>query len=221
MKQSLEGFRREWGSPLPVAECKAHYTAGRDLSIMLTMAKRWKPSKVLELSCAYGDTAVNLAGVLPSESRVFAFDVCREMGTRIPPTSESNHHEILPRSEVGSSIQKAPEGIREKIHLFVARGEDISTFVKATHPYDFAYIDGGHTWRFVANDTKLVLETSTPDAVIVWDDYWDRCPEVRHFLNLLNRRVGNLLVFVEGSKLCYIVLNEEKRRKLQGAVDDL
>lgn len=208
-----------------VSRRSGRWTSGLELESLLTLSARMNRSKLLELSCAEGDTAVALAEANP-EATVFAFDVALELGG-----SDFDHYrssEVRSVDVVGSAIRAAPPSVRERIHFRALPGHDIPRVVRALAPYDLIYIDGRHDWRFVAEDTKLAVYTATDGAVLVWDDYWEHCPEVRHFIDILNGRLGPVtgipngpIKNVEGTRLCYVELHRELRQRLEYAVEDL
>lgn len=228
MIESLNRFEALHG-PIVHPPESGRFTGGMELSLLLTLACRMNRKKILELSCAYGDTAVRLASA-NKEAEVFAFDVAVELGGL-----DFDHYrssEVLSLSQVGSAIKCAPPDVRERIHFRALSGHEIHRVARTLKPYDFIYIDGRHDWRFVAEDTKLAVSTATEEAVLVWDDYWEHCPEVRHFIDVLNIRLGRMtgvkdgpIKNVEGTKLCYIELGlglpSELKQRLEVAVEDL
>lgn len=50
---------------------------------------------------------------------------------------------------------------------------------------DFAFIDGGHSYEIVKNDTEKVLEKLNPGGLILWHDYGPCTPGVFTYLNHL------------------------------------
>ena len=196
------------------------YTVGNDLCVLLTLAVRQKPAqkRILEMYCAWGDTAVNLATACP-EARVFAFDSSREMGGWTAPVESSVA--LLPLANVGQAIIGARGDVRERIAFTVAKAEDLPGLVRLSAPYDMAWIDGNHTWECVLRDTALALEVARPEGVLVWDDYWKHCPDVMEAIDRMNDLTGNRITLVQGTRVCYLHLSESLRLGLSGAVEKL
>lgn len=70
---------------------------------------------------------------------------------------------------------------------------------------DFVFIDAGHTYEFVANDTAHALKMLRPSGVIVWHDYASKSPGVVSLAQEFSQKrplfwvaSTSLLVFVDG-----------------------
>jgi hypothetical protein len=191
---------------------------GENLSVLLTLAESIiRPKKrVLEMYCNLGNTAVALASI-PSAPEVFAFDVCQEL--EVFPLDRSG--EVALRKDVGSVIAQVQPSVRKRITFEVSGASDLKSLYGKFAPYDLVHVDGNHTWRGVAADTKLAVQFVTDCGVIVWDDYWDFCPEVISYVNVLNRRIGDRIVWVEETRMCFIQLQEGEKSILEKAVCDL
>lgn len=191
-----------------------HYTSGKDLCAVLTLAKRHAPAKILEIGTGYGETAARLGDTCP-DSVVHTFDVCREMGgydTRSPFTKR----EVRPQAEVG----RACKG-KANVYPTVLPGNLIAAAVRQQAPYQFAFVDGDHKWRRVVDDTKLALECCADNAMLVWDDYWYYCPEVGRFIDTMNERAGNMICHIGETRICFSPLSAAVRAKMLEEIQDL
>jgi hypothetical protein len=70
---------------------------------------------------------------------------------------------------------------------------------------DFIFIDAGHTYEFVANDTDKAFQMLAPGGIVVWHDYAPKSRDVVTFARDLSRtrplfwvRDTSLLVYVDG-----------------------
>ncbi len=70
---------------------------------------------------------------------------------------------------------------------------------------DFIFIDAGHTYEFVANDTAHAVKMLRPGGVIVWHDYAPKSPGVASFARDFSRKQPlfwiagtSLLVYIDG-----------------------
>jgi hypothetical protein len=216
MKESWDLFQSRFGPIVKGPE--GRYTLHGELAVLLTLAVRRQPRKILEMFTAYGHTACALAAACTT-SEVFAFDVAKELGgydAHSPFVGE-----VMSQKDVGSAILNAPEAVRSRIRLTVRNGLELADHIRVSGPYELVFVDGDHTWRHVADDTKLALELASDDAVIVWDDYSSGCPEVARFIDTLNGRSGDPVILVGGTRIGYTILNEEKRRTMRSAISDL
>ena len=202
MEISLETFKEMFGPPA-FGRLPGKYTSGENLSVLLTLVKFTQAQKVLEMFCNRGDTAAEIAATLHAPS-VFAGDVCRGLER---PLSRSE--EVLPMSEVGSSFGKFGPEASKRITAIAGDRPALEKFYRENAPYDLVYVDGNHTWRGVADDTKLALELVRCGGTVVWDDYWYCCPDVMSYIDLLNRRVEDRIVFVRGTRMCYVTLPDK------------
>jgi predicted O-methyltransferase YrrM len=216
MKQTWSEFEQAFGPVVPGGP--GRYTGGKNLSMLLTLCGKHDPVRILEISTAYGHTSVAIVRSI-SHARVYTFDVCKEYGGY---DSHSPYvHEIMSKDEVGSVIRALQDDSRERIDSVVARAGDLPYEIRLRAPYELAFVDGDHTWRRVVNDTKLALETLTDTGTIVWDDYQEPCPEIIHFIELMNWRTGGLITLVEETRMGYTILTKEKKAKLASALSDL
>jgi hypothetical protein len=71
---------------------------------------------------------------------------------------------------------------------------------------DFIFIDAGHTYEFVANDTDKAFQMLARGGIVVWHDYAPKSRDVVAFARELSRtrplfwvRDTSLLVYIDGS----------------------
>jgi predicted O-methyltransferase YrrM len=64
--------------------------------------------------------------------------------------------------------------------------------------FDLVYVDGSHSYDYVANDTHAAFSIASSSGVIVWDDYQRLWPDVVRYLN---ERVDLKLHRVPGTRL--------------------
>jgi len=51
---------------------------------------------------------------------------------------------------------------------------------------DIVFVDGGHTWEVLSNDSLNAIRMVRPGGFVIWDDYGSHCPDVRDFLDSLS-----------------------------------
>lgn len=200
-------FSQKFGPLIRPGQVKPHYTQGRDLTVLLTLARWKKPQKIAEMYTAYGDTALSLARSNP-QADIYAFDVCREEGGMGPMNQE-----VLPKAEVGSAFRDLPFA---NLHLCVRPGNELGGYILERGPFDLTFVDGNHIAECVVRDTALALAATKQDGVIVWDDYWESSHDVMDVIDELNESAGDLITLVEGTRVCYTILGfDEKQRLVQ------
>ncbi len=62
-----------------------------------------------------------------------------------------------------------------------------SKFTEDNAKMDFIFIDGGHSYQIVKNDTEKSLKILKEDGILVWHDYTPTCPGVFTYLNELSK----------------------------------
>ncbi|MGH7395567.1 MAG: class I SAM-dependent methyltransferase [Candidatus Methylomirabilales bacterium] len=182
-------------------------TWGKNLSVLLTLAARRKPARILELYTAFGHTAVALARAAP-EARIFTFDVSLDLGALPAPGTQRT-------DRVGEMVRASDNSdVRDRIAVTIGREAELPPKVRESGPYGALFVDGNHTFPYVVRDTALALETAEEDAIIVWDDHADHFPDVPRLIALLNLATGDRIVQVGGTWTCYAHLDRELREKL-------
>lgn len=215
MQQNWHDFVKLY--PLVKSPRPGAYTNGNDLAVLLALAAWRKPAKVLEMYAALGHTAANLTLACP-QATVYTFDTCKEYGLWPLP---GNNWEVPTREHVGREIQTLPADAKARCRLGVHPPDDMYKQIAAHGPYELAWIDGNHSWRGVVEDTRVALDTCEEDAVLVWDDYWAPCPETMAFINIMNGRCADCIVYVANSRVCYCALTRGKYKLLKHAIGDL
>lgn len=183
---------------------------------MLTLASLRDGRNIAEIGTAHGDTTLALARVC-SGSRVFTFDVCREL---IGATDSPFDHEIMVRGRVGAAIAKAEPQTQSRITSVVAHPSTLRAEFVEHHPYGLVFVDGDHTWRNVIEDTKVAVNCLEDDGILVWDDY-TTCNEVRSAVDVVNLRCRDKITHLLDTRLCYVHMDAEKRTAFRAALADL
>jgi hypothetical protein len=130
--------------------------------------------------------------------------------------------EILEKHDQGSFIRAQPPEIRTRIHAQLGPvhvGQSLVTMLPVPQ-FGFAYIDGDHRWRSVVEDTKAVVKRIEAGGIVVWDDY-GTATEVGRFIDTVQERIHDGIVFIPQLRFCYAVVTEGLRASLLLAVEDL
>ncbi|MEI8301404.1 MAG: class I SAM-dependent methyltransferase [Chlamydiota bacterium] len=62
-----------------------------------------------------------------------------------------------------------------------------SNFIQEDIKIDFIFIDGGHSYQVVKNDTEKSLKILKENGILIWHDYTPNCPGVFTYLNELSK----------------------------------
>ncbi len=82
------------------------------------------------------------------------------------------------------------------LHHSDSRTFDYSPYKNAI---DFIFIDGGHDFEIVKNDTEKALEMLSEQGIIVWDDYNPNFKDVWKYLNSFSQSHRNVFHIKETS----------------------
>lgn len=121
----------------------------QELYTLATLVKFLKPKNVFEFGTFKGWTLANIHSNLPSSSYVFSID-----------QSPLNPNDSFVKGHLDSANVKILVG---NTYTY-----DFSSFEKKM---DFIFIDGGHDYETVKNDTEKAFKMISDNGVIVWHDY--------------------------------------------------
>lgn len=157
-----------------------------ELVFLCALARKAKPRHLLEIGTFDGNTALQLALNTPPDSRVLTLD--------LPPgavgLSENDEHEVkyiaserrLQRRFLGTAVE-------HKIIQYYGNSltYDFSTFAAEGRP-EFIFIDAGHSYECVRNDSEKALSILAENGYIVWQDYGTCWPGVYQYLVELSHK---------------------------------
>lgn len=147
---------------------------------LVSIAKAIDAKTVFEIGTYNGLTALTLAMNLPTAT-IHTLDLPRGQAPALPLFAHD--HLNLNRFD-GRVFDGRPEAERIVQHLGDSAEFD---FVSLSRKCDLVYIDGAHSYEYVANDTTRAFEIVSGNGVVVWDDYWRRVPDVMRFLRTHRR----------------------------------
>jgi predicted O-methyltransferase YrrM len=131
-----------------------------------------RPKRIFEFGTHRGKTTVNLALNSGEDCEFFTLDL---------PLDQQIGDTMLPLSDADLGIQHGRKlGELYEVHPAV-RTRITQLYCDSakfdSEPYanscDLIYIDAGHTYEYVANDSRHALRMLRRGGVIIWDDY---CP---------------------------------------------
>lgn len=171
-----------------------------DMLYVCAIARHRAAKRIFEFGTYLGRTTYHLA-LSESQPNVFSLD-------------------LDPRIEHPKELKlgKAVRSVLESFQGVFFRGTEAGARVTQLHgdsriydfsPYhrniDFTFIDAGHTYEFVANDTAKAMSMLAPGGAIVWHDYAPKSRDVVRFAHDFSAKhplfwIQNtsLLVYVDG-----------------------
>lgn len=171
-----------------------------DMLYVCAIARHIGARRIFEFGTYLGRTTFHLA-LGKDVSEVYTLDLNPEVD-----------HTSLKLGQAVKSVHKL--GLQG--HFF--HGHECSRHIVQLHgdsrffdysPYrnniDFIFIDGGHTYEYVTNDTSKALEMLGPGGVIVWHDFAPKSPDVVTFAQEFSStrplfwiKGTSLLVYIDG-----------------------
>ena len=148
-----------------------------ELSTLSSIAKFLAPSSYFEFGTYKGWTLANVVLNLPATSKIYSID-------QIPnASSDPRVHSILNASNI---VRLTGNTYDYDFNAFEGK-------------MDLVFIDGGHDYETVKNDTRIAMRLLAPKGVLLWHDYNREHPGVYDFLNELSRELP--LVLIETTSL--------------------
>ncbi len=165
------------------------------LAQIVGLAKAIHASTVFEIGTYNGVTALTLAQNLPTAT-VHTLD----LPPATPPTLSVSESDPGNYSRFS---RRAYEGLPEIARIVQHLGDSATFDFSAQHgACQLVYIDGAHSFDYVANDTQVAFELLGSTGVIVWDDYWRRVRDVARFLDA--SELDHLFRLPESRLVCWL-----------------
>lgn len=137
-----------------------------ELSVLAAAAQKYKPKTILEFGTFDGRTTLNLAANAP-QAKLYTIDL---------PPSETDVRNGRPIR--GKCFLGKPESAQ--IRQLTG---DTFTFDFSPYRADFVFIDAGHTYECIINDTRKALALGP--KIIFWHDYTSHWTGVAKAINEL------------------------------------
>ncbi len=163
------------------------------LAFLVSLAKALDVQRVLEIGTFTGVTALTLTMNLPS----LTIDTLDLPAGKLPALSfAQDDRGYLPSAQRRRVFEGESEAERIIQHEGDSARFDFSALGKT---FDLVYVDGAHSYDYVANDTKAAFHVvSGSVGAIVWDDY---SPGWHGVVRYLNERTDLGLYRVPGTRL--------------------
>ncbi|MEM3484232.1 MAG: class I SAM-dependent methyltransferase [Candidatus Methanomethyliaceae archaeon] len=135
-----------------------------------------RPKIVFEIGTAYGGTTVLMAANLSDDAQISTLDLplgCERRTSCYGPT--------ITDQELGACFRGTVHERKIRQLYGDSRFFDFSPWKGQV---DLVFIDGGHEYEVVQNDTRKALDMISPQGIVVWHDYpsWPGVYRVVHDL---------------------------------------
>ena len=136
---------------------------------LLDIVRELQPEHIVEIGTWNGKRATEFMAV--TNCYYTGFDLFED-ATKETDQAELNvkpHHEMV---EVAKRIEQTGLG-KFALHRGDTK-ETLSKWIEGPdfEPFDFAFIDGGHSVETIDSDYKLIREAISPGGVIILDDHY-------------------------------------------------
>ena len=178
------------------------------LLLLASLAKALEAGVIFEIGTYNGATAFALAANVPAAD-VHTLDLPPGANPSLPINLPDRGNMITFDHRV---FDETPESIRIHQYFGDSASFDFSEFYGRC---DLVYIDGAHSYDYVANDTAQAFLMASKVSAIVWDDYWRIVPDVARYLD---SRKDLDLYRVPDSRLVIWLSSGAHRRLREGSV---
>ncbi len=189
-------------------------------SILVSFVKLLSPLNIFEFGTYMGATSTLFALNSLKDTKVVTLDIDPEDNTL---SKESSTKDILVddrandnylRTEFVNSgaiyINRCDELTKSKIEQIYQDSRTLNLEDKnLVNKFDLIFIDGGHDYDTVKNDTQKALKMSRDDAVIIWHDYRSSIhSDVTTFIDEFSRE--NRVFYIENTMLVFMLKGRYK-----------
>jgi predicted O-methyltransferase YrrM len=147
------------------------------LRVLVAISKTLGAHRVFEIGTFTGLTALTLAANLP-QLIVHTLDLPAASSPALEV--EKNDRLYIPSQPRRRVFEGRPEAARIIQHEGDSGKFD---FLALGRKFDLVYVDGAHSYDYVANDTRAAFNMVADGGAIVWDDYQPGWPGVVRYLN--------------------------------------
>lgn len=153
---------------------------------LLNALLEFKPKDCLEIGTRMGGTAVIFGDYFVQHRRDGMLVTC-DLAEWVQLGGKSvKQLRVYPHSMQGATEYKsAPRDsyLKDWADHIATSVEDNILIIKQAHPepFDFAFVDGDHTWEGVDRDWQIVRATCRKGAMVVFDDILDKRNDCRQW----------------------------------------
>jgi predicted O-methyltransferase YrrM len=162
------------------------YMQPGEIEVLLTLVNSVKPTLMLEIGVNEGRTALAVLKTIPTIERYIGLDA--PVGYQFGIAAQQVEQPTAPAHMV----------MHDPRFKLILRGDDTAI----TGPFDVAFIDGDHSYKWVKRDYRLARRTVRSGGIIIFHDYGNGAVQVAEALHEIHA-YGNKLYHVNGTWLAY------------------
>jgi len=150
------------------------------------LAAALRPKVSFEIGTYLGVSALTIALNTADDAKIFTVDLPDEFAESDLSTLTQGDRRLVMDTinTVGRALNEHSAGSKVQQIRCNSLELDVRRY---TDQIDFAFIDGGHSYELVKNDTEKCLSVLAPGGVMMWDDYRWNLPGVSRYLDELRR----------------------------------
>jgi len=168
-----------------------------ELAFIAALSRKTKPRVVVEIGTFDGNTTLQLALNTPSEARIYTLDLPIDAGGN----SENDEGDVkYITSSRRYNLRFKGTAVESKITQCYGNSLtfDFGKFTTNGKP-QLIFIDAGHSYECVRNDSEKALKILDSHGIIIWQDYSADWPGVFRYLGELCRT--HRLLHISGTSL--------------------
>jgi hypothetical protein len=119
-----------------------------------------QPMRIFEFGTWNGNTTRQLAESAPDDAKVFTLD--------LPDSAFEASQSAEPSTRIGERYKDSPARLKIEQIRANSLSFDFSPYFSSI---DFVFVDAGHDYRCVLNDTEIALKMVRPGGAIFWHDF--------------------------------------------------
>lgn len=141
-----------------------------ELQVISLVIANTLPRILVEIGTFDGTTTLQMALNSPEASVVHTLDLPPGEAKTILPSLSHDLSYILDTEKEHKKFEEA--SVQHKIvqHFGDSASYDFQTF-SSNHGVDFCFIDGGHSYGIVKNDTEKILPLMNEGGIVCWHDF--------------------------------------------------
>lgn len=179
-------------------------------ALLVALLRITEAKNIFEIGTYNGNTALLFANNTPPDAVVTTLDLPPEDiemhdASKLDLADANQNDQFLRqifKTQGAFYLNRAAPDIRSKVRLL---NENSLTFDPLTRglvgTQDLVFVDGGHDYETIKNDTMKAFRMAKPDSVIIWHDYLSKIhTEVEVYLHKLAGE--KKLIGIGGTMLC-------------------
>ncbi len=183
-------------------------TRPNETQTLCALVSHLKPKKIFEIGTYNGFTTLHFAYNAPEDSRIYTLD--------LPADFSLSDQECYSYDDI-LVMELSKKNIERRFFKKDSQGKKITELFGDSKLFDFSpyqgqmdliFIDGNHSYPYVASDTENAFKMLSPDGVIVWHDFdYIVHRDVFKYLNHLVKEhkiysIPNTRFAIYGKQLC-------------------